>query len=385
MLENYFHYFSHKVNREVKEVYWQTLIANLALSLVFIFEPIYLFTLGYSFIQILWYYVWVYVAYTIFIGFGAKITSKIGYKHSIFISGLVYVLYWITLYSVRSHPVLFFAAPVLFAMQKSFFWPAYDADIAVHDGRDQRGREVGFLFSVIQVTFIVAPIIAGVISEQFGYLTLFVIASIFMASSSWPLFRTRDTFDRHEFRFKELWKIFRQHPYNFFGYWGFAEDLMIMSLWPVYIYTVLPKASTVGMITTVAMLIATVLMLYIGKRSDHGDKRDLIQKASWFYSMTWLARSLAINAPTVLIFDILNKSAKGLLNIPMMALTYEIAGSKDRDFAVAYSVFFEFSLAIGKIITALGGIAILYYTNNIFLVFTWVGLLTLCYGFLRKK
>src|SRR6187455_384808 len=109
---NYLHYFSHQVNREVKEVYWQTLLSNLALSLVFIFEPIYLYTLGYSLIRIMWFYVVVYGAYVILIGFGAKITSRIGYKHSILISNFIYVAYWITLYSIRFNPKLFFVAPI---------------------------------------------------------------------------------------------------------------------------------------------------------------------------------------------------------------------------------------------------------------------------------
>src|SRR5262245_9414662 len=149
---NYFHYFSHPVNQEVKEAYWYFFLANLALSLVFIFEPIYLYTLGYSLVRIMWFYVLVYVAYIILIGFGAKITSKIGYKHSILISNFLYVAYWITLYYIRFHPLLFFVAPVFFALQKSFFWPAFDADVALHDGKKQQGREVGILFSIVQVT-----------------------------------------------------------------------------------------------------------------------------------------------------------------------------------------------------------------------------------------
>ncbi|MEO8065389.1 MAG: MFS transporter [Candidatus Doudnabacteria bacterium] len=384
-MQNYFHYFSHKVNREVKEVYWQTFISNLAISLVFIFEPIYLYTLGYSLISIMWFYVLVYACFAAFIGFGAKIISKIGYKHSILISNFIYVAYWILLYSIRFHPKLFFIAPIFFALQKSFFWPAFDADVAIHDGKQQRGREVGALFSIVQVTLIISPLIGGLISSELGFFLLFVSASVLMVVSAWPLFLTKDVYGTHQFKFGDLWKIFREYPSNFFGYWGYAEDLMIMSLWPVYIFIIVPQVAAVGLISTVAMLIATVLMLYVGSRADTGNKRIIIQKMSLIYSATWLLKFLARSVPVVLLFDVLTKVAKGMLNIPMVALTYEIAGSKGTDYAIAYSVFYELSLAIGKILTALGAIVILYYTNNIFIVFAGVGALTLFYGLLKPN
>lgn len=384
-MQNYFHYFSHKVNREVKEVYWQTFISNLAISLVFVFEPIYLYTLGYSLISIMWFYVLVYAWYVILIGFGAKITSRIGYKHSILVSNVLYVGYWIALFSIRSHPALFFITPVFFALQKSFFWPAFDADVAIHDGKSQRGREVGVLFSIIQLTLIVSPLIGGLVSSGLGFFLLFALASVLMIFSAWPLFQTPDIFDLHGFRFGDLLKIFRQYPSNFFGYWGYAEDLMVMSLWPVYIFLVVPQVVSVGLITTSAMLIATLLMLYIGRKTDMSKKVEVVRNTSLLYSLTWFGKFLAVNTPAVLVFDVLTKAAKGLVNIPMVSVTFEIAGSKDGEFALAYSVFYEISLAIGKIITALGAIAILYYTDNIFIVFAFAGVLTLFYGFLKTS
>jgi MFS family permease len=378
-------YFSHRINTEVKEIYWQTFIANLAVSLVFIFEPIYLYTLGYSLVGIMWFYVYVYAWYVVLIGPGAKLTGKIGYKHAILLSNFFYVAYWIVLYLVKFHYSAFFIAPVLFALQKSFFWPAFDADVAIHDKADQRGREVGVLFSIIQITFIIAPVIAGLVSTAFGFLALFILASVLMLLSAYPIFRTKDIYPRHRFRFKDLWAIFKDFPSNFFGYWGYAEDLMVMSLWPVYIFIVVPKFTGVGVLTTIAMLVAAVLMLYVGNSSDHIKKQFLIERNSLLYGITWIFRFLAQGVGLVLLFDILTKSAKGLLNIPMVALTFEIAGSKDADYAIAYSVFYEFSLAVGKIITALAAIVILTFTDNIFIVFGFVGLLTMFYGFLRGK
>jgi MFS family permease len=376
-------YFSHKINREIKEIYWQTFLSNFALALVFIFEPIYLYTLSHSLIYVLWFYVQVYAWYVVLIFWGAKFAGKFGYKHSILLSNIFYIVYWITLYFIGGNSVLFYIAPIFFALQKSFFWPAFDADVAMHDGKNQRGREIGVLFSTQQLAFIIGPFFGGVVLAKLGFLSLFILASIVMFVSVIPLFQSPDIFDRHNFRFKNLWQVFKLHKQNFFGYWGFAEDLMLMSLWPVFMYLIVGQFAGVGTLTAVAMLIAVVLMLYIGKRSDLAKKQRLIEVNSIFYGLTWVFRFVATGVPLVLLFDVLTKTFKSLVAVPMTALTYELAGDKGPDHAIAYSVFYEFSLSIGKVVTALLGIWILSLTGNIYLVFGFVGVLTMFYGLLK--
>lgn len=377
------HYFSYHLNREVEEVYWHSALNSLALSMVFIFEPIYLYSLGYKLTQIMWFYVQVYVWYILLISFGAKFAGRFGYKHAIFVSNIFYVIYWLVLFSVKSHPALFFVAPLFFALQKSWFWPAYDADIALNSVKVQRGREVGVLFSLIQVAFIAGPFIGGFVSHSFGFLVLFILAAVVMLFSAYPLFRSPEIYSRHRFQLKNLWSVFRQHTSNFFGYFGYAEDLMVMSLWPIYMFIVIPSFFNVGLVSMIATLIGTVLMLYIGKVTDKSDKRRLIRLSSLWYGLTWLFRFLGKGLGGVLAFDGLTKTGKDVMNVPMLSLTFERAGKGGPDYAIAYSVFYEFSLSVGKILTALAAIAILGAGLSIFWVFALVGGLTMFYGLLK--
>ena len=377
-------YFSRSINREVKEIYWHNFLASFASALVFIFEPIYLYTLSSSLIYVLWFYVQIYVWYAVFISFGAKFASKFGYKHSILLSNIFYVIYWVTLYFIKAESTLFYIAPMFFALQKSFFWPAFDADMSLNDQKRQRGREVGVLFSTQELAFIIGPLLGGFLLSAFGFLPLFVLAGVLTFVSVIPLFQSRDIFDRHEFRVKNLWQVIKTHKRNFFAYWGYAEDLMSQSLWPVYIFLFVPAFSGVGAVNAVAMLIATVVMLYIGKRSDLGNKQHLIEISSIAYGVSWMLRFLARMVPAILVFDALSKTLKAMVTVPVIALSYENAGSKGPDHAIAYSVFYEFSLAVGKVFTALAAIYILSATNNIYLVFGFAGILTMFYGLLRK-
>src|SRR6185295_9163859 len=98
------HYFSYVLNREIVELYWSTAIYNLAINLAYIFEPIFLYKLGYSLVQIMYFYLIVYVAYTMLVILCTKITSKIGYKHAILISSVFYILYWVLFSQIGRWP-----------------------------------------------------------------------------------------------------------------------------------------------------------------------------------------------------------------------------------------------------------------------------------------
>lgn len=379
------HYFSHTINKEVKEIFWQAFISNLALSITTLFEPIFLYQLGYSLKDILWFYCLVYIGYAVFVFLGAKVISKIGYKHAMLLSNFMYVLYWVLLYQVKYHPMLFMVAPFIFALQKSLFWPAYHADIACNSGKDQQGREVSMLFSLVQVASIAGPLLGGLVSGYLGFHALFFISSVLMVASAYPLFRSSEIYTKHAFHFRTFWTILKERWTNFFGYWGYAEDLMIMSLWPVYVFLAVPALMDVGALVTVASLIAIVIMLYVGKVVDEKKKTHLMQGSAVFYGLTWIIRQFAIGFPAVFAFDALTRTGKALVSVPMMAITYRIAGESTPDHAVAYGVFHEFSLSVGKVVMALIGIWILAETQNIYYVFILAGAMTMLYGVLKEK
>ncbi len=378
-------YFSHELNREVVELYWNTAFANLAINLTYIFEPIFLYKLGYSLPQIMFYYVIVYVAYAMLIVPITTITSKIGYKHAMLISAIVYIFYWASLYQITFYPSLFFIAPILFGIQKSFFWPPYNADVAISNIKDQRGREVGVLFSVVELVAILGPIIGGLISHHLGFPVLFSMAAFLMLGSIYPLFLTPEVYTRHRFQFKNLWAIIKKYPQNFFGYWGYAEDLMLMSLWPIFIYLVVPEVFSIGVIVTVATVIAVVVMLYLGKLIDKYKDIPFLGIAAIFYSFTWIFRPAALNLAGIVTFDTLTRLGKAAVNVPLLAKTFELGGLRGPDFAIAYTVFFEFSLAIGKVVTALIAIWILSTTGSITHVFLAAGIMTVLYALVRGK
>ena len=119
------------MRREVKELYLSTMIMNFAVMMIQIFEPIYLYTLGYSLHQIILFFLIVYGVYFLILPLGVNYARRFGNEKAIVFSTFIFITYYLLFYNIKFIPIFFFIAPLLYALQKSFYWPhIFSKDIA---------------------------------------------------------------------------------------------------------------------------------------------------------------------------------------------------------------------------------------------------------------
>lgn len=355
MLDN-FHsprYFTQSIRAQIGELYASVGISNFALSLVSIFEPIFLYSVMHlSVPQILYFNGIVYGVYFLGIAFGGKLATRFGYAHAITFSIPFQILYWIFLYAGQDHSQLLWIAPVFYGIQKCLYWPAFDASVSRFAHHEQRGREFSVMYAIINIASILGPIAGGIISQNFGIRITFILASAIYTCSFIPLFLQRENFVPKLYEYKDTLALYKQFPMKFLGYMGFGEEMFLLNTWPVFIYVVVAGYEKVGILVTVATLIATVLGLYIGKAVDRYNKQLLIKVGSFFYFLFWIFRFIAMTPYTVFAVDSLSRTGKDLVSIPLTTLTYERAREVH---IMRYVVFYEQSLAAGKILAVLLG------------------------------
>lgn len=96
-------YFSTALRREIAELYASVGIANFALAVVSIFEPIFLYAvLHLSVPDILLFNGIVYAVYLFGIIVGGKVATRFGYAHGILFAIPFQILYWVFLYAGRT-------------------------------------------------------------------------------------------------------------------------------------------------------------------------------------------------------------------------------------------------------------------------------------------
>lgn len=352
-------FLPHNMRRQVKELFIFTTLINLALALVMIFEPIYLYKIGYGLHDIMIFYFVVYVLYFVLAPLGAKFAHRLGYEQSMLIGSIFFIIFYVALFFIALYPFLFYVTPVLFAIQKMFYWPAYHANFARFSGPKEEGREISAITVAVSLVFIIGPVLAGFIISQWGYGVLFTVASIIFLSSNIPTLITREKLSLPEFSYRRAYRYLfsRENRQSFFGYIGFGEEFVAMIIWPIFISIVVADIFNLGLIVTLATLITTLVIFYVGKLTDYSNKRKVLSLGSYIYALAWFFRIFIVNIAGVFFVDTLSRLGKDIISVPLVALAYEKAKEQEADKAGAAMgrvLFFEMGLIVGKIIAIVG-------------------------------
>ncbi len=357
-------YFAEDVRTEIREMYASVAIADFAMAIVAIFEPIFLYSVMHlSIPQILLLNALAYAVYILLIPLGAKISSKFGYAHGILFSIPFQILFWVFLYIGQGHPMFLIIGFIFYGLDKSLYWPAFHADVTRFTADQQRGREFSMLYAIVNLVAIAGPFIGGLLSQNFGIRIAFVLASAIYACSFIPLFVKKEVFTPKTYNYSDTLQFYKTFPKKALGYLGFGEEIILLNVWPVFLFVVVEGYEKVGALVTVATLLAALMSLYIGKITDSSSKHVLLKLGTFFYFLIWLFRLLALTPYTVFAADSLSRTSKDMNFIPLSTLTYERAEQSHK--TLAYIVFFEQSLSIGKLSSALLGALLFWLVTSV--------------------
>lgn len=373
-------YFTRKVREEIGEVFAHSAIANTALSMMSLFEPIFLYAvLGFTITQVLLFTALIYTTYILCIPLGGKVASFYGYKHAIALSVPFQLLYWMTLIASQQNSSLVIIAAVLYGFSKSFYWPGYHSLIARYADEGQVGREFGVAYSLISLSLIAGPLFAGLLSKYFGFTITFIITGIIYALSLFPLFKTKEIFTPKVFDYGQALDFYKTFPKKFVGYMGFGEDMFASNVWPIFIYIVVKDFAGTGALATISSLLAAILAIIVGRITDQYSKHILIKLGGFFASIIWFAKFIATTLGSTLFMDSLARTSREIYYIPITTNAYIKAQSTH---VVPYAVFFEQSLAIGKLSACILGVAAFSLTGSFVVLFVLAGLYSLLYMFI---
>ena len=358
--------FHIKANKELKEAYWSVLLRGLSIGMVGLFVPLYfLKELSLSLNTVLFFYVMLYVMFGAFSPLTAKISSKMGSKHTVLASVPIYLIYIAMLYSIKDYnwPLVLLAGISAFA--NSLFWVAFNTDFAHAGDNKHRGAQIGFRYFLTALFTLSGPFIGGAILVMFGFKTLFIIVSVLMFTSALPLFFSEDIHMTTKFSIKEMFD--KNHFKDMITFVGMGmRDGAASIVWPIFIFLVVGSYFTLGWLITLSGIIGAFYLLFMAKITDKHDKKKLIKIGSLTHSVVWYMRPFVDTAMAVLGINLLAHFTMSTMDIPYNALVYNRASKTN---IPEYMVFREMGLAAGKIITFL----IVMLTGSIALSFVTAG------------
>src|SRR5512133_3838361 len=166
-------FFPEHMNQQMREFYASSAIFSFGAAIASIFEPIYLWSLGWKLPSIIIFYMAAYAFYFMVAPLGASFARSRGYEHSIALSTPFLVLYYFALYSVPRGMIFAVIAAVSFGAFRMFYWPGARSIMANYSTDDESGRTLSGLNALSVGAMVLGPIVGGILVQQFGFAVMF--------------------------------------------------------------------------------------------------------------------------------------------------------------------------------------------------------------------
>ncbi len=345
------HLFSINPKRQLKELFIFMSLFSFATSLITIFEPIFFWQQGYAIWQISLYYTLHYTLYIFLLPIGAKVPARFGYERSLALSAPVFVIYFLVLASIPTYPFLFWLALVILTIFKIFYWPAYHANFASYTDQHNQGTEQSWMRFIDYGSGIAGPVLGGLIAAAYGFPLLFVVAAASVALAGTTLLVTRERYQPVVLAYDAPWHLLARYEHRrmAIAMIAWAENLVYLVIWPLFLFIIVGSITAVGVIASVAATIAVAWGFIVGEITDRLSPRHTLRLFAPLVLLGYVWRIFAVTPWRAAIGDILARSATTSIGIPFIVRLYRQAIKSD---PLVYSVAFEMMLAVSKAATA---------------------------------
>jgi len=346
---------------ELDELYASSLVRHLAMAIVNIFVPIYLYGLGYSIPVILLFYGLKSCFHAFFAHISAKISFRLGIKKAILASSPFLILYYLLLTQASNAYVLLPAA-VFLGISDALYWIPFHTYFTKSSDYKNRGKEVGIYDAFVVVASFLGPLIGVAIFAFYGFSSALLIAGAMIFASAIPLFFTKDSKPRERYRFGRLNK-------NLFTA-SFGNGLRLLAdevAWPIFVFVALGSIAVFGYLVSLGMLVSLATIAVASFLADKHKKRKMLAAASVSESALWIARAFISTLYQFVFAEIIFRIAQIIRWLPFQAIYYNKAAASKS--IVRYTVQREVGIHTGVAAGALTAFAIFSLTGLLQAIF----------------
>lgn len=311
-------------SKDLDEIYIGNALRSFAGSMISIFIPIYLFRIGYSFTNILWFYLLTHLFGIFVIILAFKLIHIIGAKHLIFTSTIFQIGYFIMLHLMASHSIPLAVVAAINAIHLYFFWLPFNIVFARTSNDKEGGTQLGIMTIFSSGLTIIGPLVGGLITTNFdqGFLILFIFASILLIISGAVYLFSHDSKHVHKIDLKKSLDVLtKKDKLALTG--NRIRTFTLAILWPLFMFLILGTTVSIGAIISGANLILVILTAYVGKLSDKKDKKKILRYGSVAHAGSAAFRGFANSIGFITTLHILGAFTFAFMNIPFRSMIYQ--------------------------------------------------------------
>lgn len=322
------HYWRDVGFDQLGELYTSIMFRSLAISLINIFVPIYLYQLGFAIWEIFMFYVVLHAVNSIVGLVAAYLVAKVGPKHTMLAS---YICQTVTMFLLVSLPEQQWPLSLIafaYGVTNALFFTAFHVDFSKVKHRDHGGKEVGWLISVEKVGAVLGPIVGGVVGYVFGAQYIFAAAILLLFIGIVPLFLTQEptaTNQKLDFKGLDLQSI----KYDIISCTSMlVENVIVIVMWPlflaIFVFANNPYIQ-IGAITSLSVFVSLFLARIMGRTIDKNKGRQLLRFGAIGNGILHLFRPFTGGFPMALGINLANEAVTPAYRMPLTKGFYDAA------------------------------------------------------------
>jgi len=301
---------------ELSEIYLASFLRTLAIGMIGIFVPIYLYKNGYSVTSI-------FMFYALFYGFGivldflvSRVVALFGPKHVMRVSFLAQIMFSVMLIHIDKIPYFIPLLALIGSLGSTLYFIPYNVDFSKVKHHKHGGKEVGFLQVMEKTAAIAGPIVGGLLATFVSPVATFAASALAMFIAAVVLMLSPEpVVTKQKLVFKGL-KV-RKHWRDYAAFSFFVgENAISILVWPIFLSLVVFSNNVylkLGFITSISVLVAIAVALPLGKLIDNKKGHAMIKYGTFVNAIVSLMRIgvngllgcvfvAAINEPNTLVY-----------------------------------------------------------------------------------
>ncbi len=313
---------------ELTELYTSMMFRSLAIGLVGIFIPLYLYQNGSPVWQILFFYMVMFTVQMLGSPLAAFIIARIGPKHTILLSYIFQSITMVGLILLYDRDLPIYLISLTLGLTNVLFFPAFHVDFSKIKHSIHGGKEVGWMYIMQKVGLTLGPIAGGIIAFMFGSQYIFMAALGLLCLGVVPLLitaepvKTKQKLDFNHLKIKDI-------KSDLISYSGVVlENSISIVIWPLFVGIIVFRDNPylqLGGIASISIIASLVIARAIGTLIDNKKGRSLLRYGACLNALLHLFRPFVTGFSSVLAVNIANDGLTISYTMPYTKGMYDAA------------------------------------------------------------
>ncbi len=360
-------------------IYLMHFLYRFAMATIGIFIPIYLLKLGYSLTEVFWFLIIASASIAVFSFFAAVVADKIGLKKTIILRTPFIFIFTGMLYALDRYDFPLFLIGSISGFIAAFYWVPLHILFIRMLKVGKTGSGAGKLTAYDKLAGILAPIFGAFIVTLLSFKVLFILVSLIILFSVFPLLLFKSTDDTIKFEVSRIFEIFKKEKEYFISNpFKFIGQETEKNIWPIFVYLNLINIMSVGVVGSLFALGSVLFSFFVGNLSDKVSKSKLLFLGSFCMAIAFFSRYFFDSELFYYIISILSGFLMILIIVSARSVLY---GSAKKNTIDEFFVTNEIFVAIGRIM--LYGFAFLVI-DRLEMIFLMAGVSFLIFPFVIR-